>query len=148
MFLLDKSVEVFDLVAGGGRSESRLWRAGLCALEVPAASCSPGTLLEWYGWLFSKCIWRNARTEQQTGEGKPGYNSSIFLLSNCRFCNIHLCANALALSLPFQSPFALCVTFPSLGSGLLVPASCRGSVIFRGAFLPQLGLPSALASLK
>ena len=111
VFLLDKSVEVFDLVAGGGRSEPGLWGAGLCTSEVAAASCSPGTLLKWYCWLFSECIWRNARTKQQTDEEKPAYNSSIFLVSDCHFCNIHLRANALAPSLPlrvrlrYPSPF-------------------------------------------
>lgn len=72
------AVEVFGLVAGGGRSEAGLRSAGLCTSGVAA-----GARLKRYRRLFSKCIWRNARTERQTDEGKPGYNSPIFLLSNC-----------------------------------------------------------------
>lgn len=58
-------------------------------------AASSGTLLKCHCWPFT---WRNARTQQQTDEK----NQVRILLSDCHSCNNHLCANALAQSLPFR----------------------------------------------
>lgn len=87
-FLLDKLVQVLDLKAGQG-----LWGAGL---YMPQGAASSGTLLKCHCWPFT---WRNAKTQQQTDE-KP----QVRILSDCPSCNNHLCANALAQSLPFTLP--------------------------------------------